>query len=270
MVLREGVAVADVGIFHAVQEHVHAADAEHGVVEVERVEEAVVEVRLELRVTEKFRLMPPQIFADRHEEAASAARRVANDVRGHRPDKLHHQLDDVARGAELAVLPGAGDLPEHVFVEVALGVAVLHRHAVNHVHDLGEQRGRGDGEARVLHVVRVGGVVAADVAQEREGVLADDAEHFLSLEMFEARPAEIVVGAFLRVFAFGEDAAFHRALQGGGLVLFQRVEVVQALEEQQVGDLLDDFEGIGDAAGPEGIPEGVNFGADFAGKHCSL
>ena len=56
--------------------------------------------------------------------------------RGH----LHHQLDDVARRAELAVLPGAGDLAEHVLVEVALGVAVLHRDVVDHVHDLGQQR----------------------------------------------------------------------------------------------------------------------------------
>ena len=93
--------------------------------------------------------------------------------------QLDHELDDVARGAELAVLPGAGDLAEHVFVEVALGVAVLHRHAVDHVHDLGEQRGRGDGEARVLHVVRVGGVVAAERAEEGEDVFVHDLEHFL-------------------------------------------------------------------------------------------
>ena len=116
--------------------------------------------------------------------------------------------DDVARGAELAVLSGAGDLAEHVFVEVALGVAVLHRHAVNHVHDLGEQRGRGDGEARVLHVVRVGGVVAAERAQEREDVVIDDREHFLRLEMFEARPAEVFVRPAAVVFAFRKHAAF--------------------------------------------------------------
>ena len=95
-----------------------------------------------------------------------------------RRGQFDHQLDDVARGAELAVLPGAGDLAEHVFVEVALGVAVLHRHVVDHVHDLGEQRGRGDGEARILHVMRVGGVVAAERAQERKDVLADDARTF--------------------------------------------------------------------------------------------
>ena len=76
--------------------------------------------------------------------------------------------------------PARGDLAEHVFVEVALGVAVLHRHVVDHVHDLGEQRGRGDGEPRVLHVMRVGRVVAAERAQEREDVLADDRRTFPS------------------------------------------------------------------------------------------
>jgi hypothetical protein len=39
------------------------------------------------------------------------------------------------------------------------------------------------------------------------------------------------------------------------------------VKEQQIGDLLDDFEGIGDTAGPEGIPERVYFTADFAGEH---
>jgi hypothetical protein len=36
------------------------------------------------------------------------------------------------------------------------------------------------------------------------------------------------------------------------------VQIVQALEKKQVGDLLDDFEGVGDAAGPESIPDAVN------------
>ena len=120
------------------QEHVHAANAEHGVVEVERVEEAVVEVRLEFRVAENFRVMPPEIFTDRHGKAASAAGGVAHDVPGHRPDEFHHQFDDMARRAELAILPGAGDLAEHVFIQVALGVAVFHRHLLDHVHDLGQ------------------------------------------------------------------------------------------------------------------------------------
>ena len=42
-------------------------------------------------------------------------------------DHLDHEPDDVARRAELAVLPGRGDLAEHVLVKIALGVALLHR-----------------------------------------------------------------------------------------------------------------------------------------------
>jgi hypothetical protein len=48
------------------------------------------------------------------------------------------------------------------------------------------------------------------------------------------------------------------------------VEIIEPLQEEQVGDLLDDFEGIGDTAGPEGIPESVDFTADLAGEHESL
>ena len=65
-------------------------------------------------------------------------------------------------------------------------------------------------------------------------------------------------GRALRVFAFGEDAALDRLLEPGGLVLLERVQVVEPAQEQQVGDLLDDFERVGDAAGPEGVPDAVD------------
>jgi hypothetical protein len=39
------------------------------------------------------------------------------------------------------------------------------------------------------------------------------------------------------------------------------VRVVEAADEEGVGDLLDDFERIGDEAGPEGVPDGVDLGA---------
>jgi hypothetical protein len=182
VVLAEGVAIADVRVLDAVEEHVHAADAEHGVVEVEAVEGLLVEVLLQLGVAQDFRVVVAQVFARGDEEAAGAARGVADDVPGRGGGQFDHELDDVARGAELAVLPGAGDLPEHVLVEVALGVAVLHGDGVDHVHDLGEQGGGGDGEARVLHVVRVGGIVPAQGPEEGEDVLIHDLEHVLGLE----------------------------------------------------------------------------------------
>ena len=61
---------------------------------------------------------------------------------------------------------------------------------------------------------------------------------------------EVVVGAAFRVFAFGEDAAFELLeLQARGFAFLQRVQIIEPLEEKQLGDLLDDFERIGDAAG---------------------
>ncbi len=213
VVLGERVAVADVGVLDAVQQHVHAADAQHGVVEVEAVEHALVEVLAQLGVVQDARVVLAQVLAGRDQEARGAAGRVADDVGGLRRGELHHQPDDMARSAELAVLPGGGDLAEHVLVDVALGVAVLHRHGVDEVHDLGEQRRGRDGEARVLHVVRVGRVVAAQRAQEREDVLADHGVHVARGEVLEARPAQVVVRRPRpadAVLAFGEDPALQR------------------------------------------------------------
>jgi hypothetical protein len=45
------------------------------------------------------------------------------------------------------------------------------------------------------------------------------------------------------------------------------VQVVQAPQEEQVGDLLDDLQRVGDAAGPEGIPDSVDLASDFTGHH---
>ena len=81
VVLRERVAVADVRVLDAVQQHVHAADAQHGVVEVEAVEHAVVEVLLQLRVVQDVRVVLAQVLAGGDEEAGRAAGRVADDVR---------------------------------------------------------------------------------------------------------------------------------------------------------------------------------------------
>jgi hypothetical protein len=48
------------------------------------------------------------------------------------------------------------------------------------------------------------------------------------------------------------------------------VQVVQAADEQQVGDLLDHLQRVGDAAGPEGIPDLVDLVLDVAGDHAGF
>ena len=63
------------------------------------------------------------------------------------------------------------------------------------------------------------------------------------------------VSAALGVVAFGEDAAFDGFAGAVGFVLDAGVNVVHAPQEQEIRYLLHDFHGVGDAAGPEGIPD---------------
>ena len=164
MVLRQGVLVTDVGVVHTVQRHVHAADAQHGVVKVIAVEHGVVKVLARHAVAQDLGVLVAQVFAGCHQKAAGATGGVTNGVFGGGGGQRHHELDQVARRAELAVLPGAGNFAQHVLVHIALGVAVFHGHVVQHVHHLVQQGRGGDGEAGVLHVLRVGGAVASGAA----------------------------------------------------------------------------------------------------------
>jgi hypothetical protein len=48
------------------------------------------------------------------------------------------------------------------------------------------------------------------------------------------------------------------------------VQVVQPAQEQEVGDLFYDFQRVGDAAGPEGVPDLVDLALDGAGDHVEM
>lgn len=84
-------------------------------------------------------------------------------------------------------------------------------------------------------------------------------------------PAEVLVWSSpVRadpVFAFLEYAPLDRLLQPGGLVFFQRLQVVQPTEKEEIGDLLDDLQGVGNAAGPEAVPDRIDLALDFTGDH---
>ena len=80
MVLRKGVAVADVGIFHAVQQHVHAADAEHRIVEVEAMKKLMMKVAREFRVAKYLGMSLPQILTRGNKKTSRGACRIAEHV----------------------------------------------------------------------------------------------------------------------------------------------------------------------------------------------
>src|SRR4051812_39894024 len=81
---------------------------------------------------------------------------------------LHHQLDDMAGGAELAVLPGTGDLAEHVLVDVAFGVPILHPDGVEFLDRFGEEGWGRDAEAGILHVLAESRAFSAKSPQKWE------------------------------------------------------------------------------------------------------
>ena len=204
--------------------------------------------------------MIADVLGGRHQEAGSSAGRVADLVTGLRRRHVDHELDDVPRGPELSVGPGGRDLGQHVLVQVARGVAVVHRDVVEHVDHPGDQgRGR-DGEAGVLHVLGVGRAVTAELAEEREHLLPDGLEHDAGLEVLEPRPAQVVLTGL-------EDRTLDRLAGAAGLVLRGRLQVVEPADEEQVGDLLDHLQGVGDAAGPERVPDPVDLALQLTGDH---
>ena len=156
VVLGQRVAIDDVRLLDAVQEQVHTADAQHRRIEVEAVEEIGVEVLALFGIMEEVGVMAAQRLAHGHKKTRRAAGRIADHILGRGLGQFHHQLNDVARRAELAVLTGGGDLREHVLVEIALGVAANHGKRRDQIDHLDQQRRRGDGEAGVLHVLGVG------------------------------------------------------------------------------------------------------------------
>ncbi len=86
-------------------------------------------------------------------------------------------------------------------------------------------------------------------------MLVDDAEHLRPGEVLEPRPAQVLIGlaalvwiAWLRnpVMALGKDTPLDRLAESSGLALLQFLHLVEALDEDQVGDLLDHLERIGE------------------------
>jgi len=119
-------------------------------------------------------------------------------------------------------------------------------------------------------VVRVGAAVAAEGAQEGEDVLADEVELRSWLLRPQVGPAQVRVRGAATVVALREDAPGIGALGPGaelpGLGFGPGLLLIQALEEEQIGDLLYDLDGVGDAAGPEAVPKLVDLVANLSGE----
>src|SRR5581483_4102785 len=104
-------------------------------------------------------------------------------------------------------------------------------------------------------------------SEPREDVLADHYIHVARIGVLEAVPAVILKRTLLAVLTLGEEPLLHRLLFPIGLQFLRNFLLVQPLEKEKVGNLLNDFERIRDAARPKSIPDLIDLTANFAGKH---
>ena len=119
-------------------------------------------------------------------------------------------------------------------------------------------------------MLRVGRAIAAESPQPGEDVFADHRIHIARIGVLEAVPAVILKRTLLAVLTFGEEPLLHRLLFAIGLQFLGNLLFVQSLEKEKVGNLLNNFERVGDASRPEGIPDLIDLTTNFAGKHRSI
>ena len=97
-------------------------------------------------------------------------------------------------------------------------------------------------------------------------MVGDDDEHRRRILVLQPQPAHLLVGdAVLAdvILAGRKDPPLHRLARPVGAVLLGRMRLVQAADEQEIGDLLDYLDRIGDAARPERIPHIVDLGPKY-------
>ena len=176
--------------------------------------------------------------------------------------ELYHHFDDVARRAELAVRAALGDLAEQVFVDIAHDVLVVEVKAIQCVYNLHQHAGGGHEKQRVLHIAGEGRVLSGVqfILDEGENAVGHVLEHGFRLEMAEFAPAAILVRAV-------ENGIDNLHVEGRGVGFLAQLVVVENLNEHQIGDLLNDREGVGHAGRPEYVPNAVDFVFQLASDH---
>ena len=256
------------------EHQVHRRDPQHGRVEVEAVEHVVfhvlavlfqpiAEVRLAPVVVgdraRRRRVLLQQVLQHAHEEAGRAAGRIRHRLVGLGLEQLDHEADDVPRGAKLAVDARRRELAEQVLVEVALGVALVERQGVDHVHRRDQEARLLDHELRVLHVLGEGRA-ALELAEVREDLVAHHREHLLRRRHVpHLTPAEVLL--------LGPEDRLVRLLGELRPLLVPGLGHVEQPREHQEGDLLDHRERVGDPARPELLPQLVDVALELAGDH---
>jgi hypothetical protein len=85
-------------------------------------------------------------------------------------------------------------------------------------------------------------------------------EHLLRRALLKSGPAQLRLRR-------REDRLLDGLAGAGGLALLEGLQLIEPLDEQQIGELLDDRQRVGDPAGPHGVPDLVDSAFEFACDH---
>ena len=202
------------------------------------------------------------------EEAARAASRVIDRIPEVGVQHLDHHGSDLAGRSELAVQGGLTEVGQQVLEDVALDVGAEFGEvdAVDFVHHLLEHVGVNDlehgvteilGDLRLLlhqrsHVGKH--MVAYEVAKHR-AALETPLGPTETLGLFGIEPFAVAVGLL------ADEPLFEFA---AGFLLVEQLKV------NQIRNLLDIGNRIGDTAGPKDVGDPVQFSAQILVHRCSL
>jgi hypothetical protein len=72
------------------------------------------------------------------------------------------------------------------------------------------------------------------------------------------------------VVALGKQPPLDGLFQPSGFQFFQRLQLVKPPDEQQISNLLDDFQRIRNPAGLERVPDLIDWASTIVGEHGNL
>lgn len=268
--LAEGVLVIDARVVDAVHHEIHEGEADHGGIEVIAVQAllqdaliVLVEQSADTATDEAVviggeglalgRLLPGELGDDIlvgiEQEAGGATGGVADVMAELGIHQFTDELDNVARGAELAVFAGAADLVEQHFIDIALDVLEEVTFLPSFALDLKkdflddgdgalQKVGAGDEEDGIGHVVGEVAAFAVEVFDEWEDLLLDVGQHEFRLHLLKVAPAQgrLVDGVFLFSVVGQKEVAGEARDEGvagePGILITLEVKFIKLLHEQ--------------------------------------
>ena len=235
----EGVVFVDVGIGEAVEVEVDQRQAHHvgrNVVTLKVLSETLLVVESEVAIALLVDVSAEDVLVGGDEEPGGAAGGVEDGLVLLRGENLDHEIDDVARGAELPGITLTAKDAEQILEGVAQALAVVVAEPVDDFEESLEGLGVAVRQVSVFEdAPEKGG--DAGVFRHLGNAFPVEAEHLVPAKRGGHEPGPAVFGV-----VGGEELALAAEFLGLG------IHVIHELVDQGDGDLLDLRFGVGDFA----------------------